>query len=81
MTHTLILITGILAPFFVVLSFILKNIRHIRIVNLIGCILFVIYGFVEGILLPIIIPNGILACIQIYYIWFAKKKESDEQRY
>jgi hypothetical protein len=33
------------ASFFVVLSFVLKDIKKIRIVNLVGCILFVIYGF------------------------------------
>ncbi|SFB77633.1 uroporphyrinogen decarboxylase [Kaistella jeonii] len=60
------------ASFFVVLSFIMKDIKRLRIVNLIGCILFVLYGIFSNYLWPIIIPNGILCFIQIYNL--AKKK-------
>ena len=56
------------ASFFVVLSFILKDIKKIRIVNLIGCILFVIYGVFSDYLWPIIIPNAILGFIQLYHL-------------
>ena len=56
------------ASFFVVLSFILKDINKIRIVNLIGCILFVIYGVFSDYLWPIIIPNAILCFIQLYHL-------------
>ena len=59
---------GYAASFFVVLSFMLKNIKQIRIVNLIGCIAFVIYGIFSGMLWPIIIPNAILVFIQIYHL-------------
>lgn len=55
------------ASFFVVLSFILKDIKKIRIVNLVGCALFVIYGvMIKN--LPIIIPNACLIVIQIYHL-------------
>ncbi len=60
---------GYAASFFVVLSFVLKDIRKIRIVNLIGCILFVIYGVFSNYLWPIIIPNAILCVIQIYHLF------------
>ncbi|KFC23732.1 hypothetical protein [Epilithonimonas lactis] len=59
---------GYLASVFIVVSFLLKDIRTIRTINLLGCICFVIYGFYYGVLWPIIIPNGILALIQIYNI-------------
>lgn len=59
---------GYAASFFVVLSFILKDINKIRIVNLVGCILFVIYGIYSGMLWPIIIPNAILCFIQLYHL-------------
>ncbi len=59
---------GYAASFFVVLSFILKDLRKVRIVNLIGCILFVIYGMYSGMLWPIIIPNAILCFIQLYHL-------------
>lgn len=64
---------GYAASFFVVLSFILKNITYIRLTNLVGCVLFVIYGiFIKSI--PIILPNGLLIFIQLYYILFKKEK-------
>ena len=59
---------GYAASLFVVLSFILKDLRKVRIVNLIGCIFFVVYGVFSGMLWPIIIPNAILSGIQIYYL-------------
>ncbi|HPW88423.1 MAG TPA: uroporphyrinogen decarboxylase [Kaistella chaponensis] len=60
------------ASFFVVLSFVMKDIKSLRIVNLIGCILFVLYGIFSDYLWPIIIPNGVLCFIQIYNL--VKKK-------
>ncbi len=59
---------GYAASFFVVLSFILKDLKKVRIVNLIGCILFVIYGIYNDMLWPIIIPNAILVFIQSYHL-------------
>lgn len=59
---------GYAASFFVVLSFILKDLRKVRLVNLIGCILFVIYGVFSHYLWPIIIPNAILCFIQLYHL-------------
>ena len=59
---------GYAASFFVVLSFMLKDITRIRIVNLVGCVLFVLYGIYSNYLWPIIIPNGILCFIQVYHL-------------
>ena len=60
---------GYLASAFVVASFLLKDIKTIRTINLLGCICFVIYGIYSGMLLPIIIPNAVLVVIQIYNIF------------
>ncbi|MCU7614492.1 uroporphyrinogen decarboxylase [Chryseobacterium sp. GMJ5] len=65
---------GYAASLFIVLSFILKDLRKIRIVNLIGCICFVIYGIFSGMLWPVIIPNAIICFVQIYHLLTAKKK-------
>ncbi|MXS72662.1 uroporphyrinogen decarboxylase [Chryseobacterium binzhouense] len=65
---------GYAASFFIVLSFILKDLTKIRIVNLIGCICFVVYGVFSGMLWPVIIPNGIICFVQIYHLLTAKKK-------
>lgn len=59
---------GYLASILVVLSFMLKNIKQIRIVNLLGCLCFVVYGVYSGMLWPIIIPNAFLSVIQVYYL-------------
>lgn len=59
---------GYAASFFVVLSFVLKDIQRIRIVNLVGCILFVLYGIFNNYLWPIIIPNAVLCIIQSYHL-------------
>ena len=58
-------IIGILAGIVVLLSFIPKELKYIRIINIMGCILFVIYGI--GInSISIWLTNGILGVIHIY---------------
>lgn len=59
---------GYLASVFVILSFMLKDLKKIRIINLVGCIAFVIYGIFSGMLWPVIIPNAILSVIQVYHL-------------
>lgn len=61
---------GYAASVFIVSSFLFKDIKTIRIINLLGCICFVIYGFFIGAtpLYPIIIPNAILSFIQLYFL-------------
>ncbi|MDO4782286.1 MAG: uroporphyrinogen decarboxylase [Capnocytophaga felis] len=66
---------GYAASFFVVLSFLIKdNLIYIRTTNLVGCILFVFYGFaIDSI--PIILPNAFLAFVQVFYIVRNKKNK------
>lgn len=72
MNEVVVNFIGYGASFFVVLSFILKDIKKIRIINLIGCALFVIYGIMIN-NLPIIIPNACLIVIQIYHLLKSRK--------
>ncbi|MFK8275246.1 SemiSWEET family transporter [Capnocytophaga cynodegmi] len=66
---------GYVASFFVVLSFLIKdNILYIRFTNLVGCILFVIYGFLID-SIPIILPNAFLVFVQVFYILKKRKQE------
>ncbi|MCY0969055.1 uroporphyrinogen decarboxylase [Chryseobacterium wangxinyae] len=65
---------GYAASLFIVLSFVLKDLRKIRIVNMVGCICFVVYGFFSGMLWPVIIPNAIICFVQIYHLLTEKKK-------
>lgn len=61
---------GYAASVFIVLSFVLKDLKKVRLVNLIGCICFVLYGALTQPepLWPVIIPNAFLCVIQIYYL-------------
>lgn len=67
-------IIGYAASFFIVMSFIVTNIRSIRIINLLGCVCFVCYGVMQGMLWPVIIPNAVICFVQIYYLFFDKKQ-------
>ena len=66
---TIVNIIGYAASLFIVLSFLIKdNLLYIRLTNLVGCALFVIYGhFIHSI--PVILPNAFLVVVQIVYIW------------
>jgi uncharacterized protein with PQ loop repeat len=73
---------GYLASIFIVGGFLLKDLKTIRLINLFGCICFVIYGIflkdytdINQWLLPVIIPNAILAFVQIYHL-SVKKPQS-----
>jgi uncharacterized protein with PQ loop repeat len=53
----------------VLISFLMKSVNKLRIVNSFGCLLFVFYGIVlQPISKPIIITNIAIFCINIYYI-------------
>ena len=62
---------GYLASLMVLLSFTMKSIKKLRLVNMIGCILFIIYGFLMPsfrIGLPIIIANSAILSVNFYYL-------------
>lgn len=72
---------GYLASFFIVGGFLLKDLKKIRLINFFGCMCFVIYGIflkdykdVSQWLLPVIIPNGILALVQVYHLTVQKNE-------
>ncbi|EGV42577.1 uroporphyrinogen decarboxylase [Bizionia argentinensis JUB59] len=54
------------------ISFTMKDVRKLRIINTIGCILFVIYGFMLQTAWPVIISNGAIALINLYYLLIKK---------
>lgn len=58
---------GILATVFVLISFLFRNPKQIRIVNIIGAILFVVYGILIS-SLSVWLLNGALIAIHIYYL-------------
>ena len=59
---------GYLASLVLMVSFLMKNINTLRIVNSIGAILFVVYGIMLATSWPIIITNVFILGINIYYL-------------
>ena len=65
---------GYLAMSTVLISFLMKSIIKLRIVNSVGCLLFVFYGvMLNPLSIPIVLTNAIILCINLYYI-VAKRK-------
>jgi len=62
---------GYLASLFVLLSFFNKDLRKLRIVNSVGCTLFVTYGVLLG-SIPIIITNVAILLVNAYYLFIKK---------
>ena len=65
-------IIGYLAPTFLVLSFFFKDMSKLRLINSIGCVFFIIYGFFIS-AYPVVIANAIIVGINIYHLFFSKK--------
>lgn len=62
---------GYIAMTTVLVSFLMKSVKKLRIVNTFGCLLFVVYGNMLH-SMPIIVTNTAIFCINIYYL--VKKK-------
>lgn len=58
---------GILATLFVLASFIVNDIRKVRIINIAGAALFVVYGILIGAFSTWLL-NAVLIVIHIYYL-------------
>ncbi|NLP58813.1 uroporphyrinogen decarboxylase [Lutibacter sp. B1] len=63
---------GYLASLALIISFMMKNVSTLRIINSIGALLFVIYGFMLDISWPIVITNTFILLANIYYLVFKR---------
>lgn len=61
-------ILGYLASIFVATSLLMSDIKWLRYVNSIGCILFVIYGIIIH-AYPVAVMNAFCVLINLYYLW------------
>lgn len=59
---------GYLASLLLIISFMMKNVNTLRIINSLGAILFVVYGIMLTISWPIIITNGFILSLNIYHL-------------
>lgn len=66
---------GYLASLLVLTSFLMKNIKYIRLINLCGCVAFITYGFFIN-SWPVIISNVAIAIVQIYYLIQLRKENA-----
>lgn len=70
-------LVGYLASLAVLVSFTMKDVSKLRMINGVGCLLFVVYGFLMPTLrvgLPIIITNLAILGINIYYLFLRKNQ-------
>ena len=63
---------GYLASFFLLLSFLMRNITTLRYINSLGCLLFVAYGLLLN-AWPLVVTNGAIVLINMYYLFINKK--------
>lgn len=59
---------GYLASIAIMVSFLMKNIITLRIINSIGALLFIIYGILLSNSLPIIVTNTFVIGVNFYYL-------------
>jgi hypothetical protein len=59
---------GYLASIILIISFMMKNVSTLRIINSAGAVLFILYGYMLQISWPIIITNVFILGANIYYL-------------
>jgi uncharacterized protein with PQ loop repeat len=62
---------GYAASLGVLLSFLMRDIKTLRLVNSVGCLLFVVYGVLLS-SIPIVITNVAILLINFYYLFLKK---------
>lgn len=67
---------GISASVIILISFLMKNILWVRLVNIVGAIVFVIYGIMIG-AISVWLLNGMLVVVHMIYLgkYFYDKKK------
>ncbi|NEW78567.1 MAG: uroporphyrinogen decarboxylase [Gelidibacter sp.] len=64
---------GYAASLALIISFMMKNINTLRIINSLGAVLFVVYGIMLETSYPIIITNAFILMVNVYYLTFKRK--------
>ena len=63
---------GYAASFMIATSLLLTDLKKLRVINTIGCVLFVIYGSLVG-AYPVVISNIAIAFINFYHLYKLSK--------
>ena len=77
MEFNIVEMIGYAASIMVAISLSMKNIVALRVLNFIGCSLFITYGVYVG-ALPVVVANSYIACINIYFLYktYQEKKNA-----
>jgi len=67
---------GYLASITILLSFIMKDLKKLRIVNTAGCTIFIVYGVLLDYSIPIIMTNAAIVIINLYYLNKMRKEST-----
>ncbi len=65
---------GYMASVALIISFMMKNVNSLRIINSFGAVLFIAYGVMLQTSWPIIITNVFILLVNIYYLTIKKNK-------
>ncbi|MFT5599948.1 MAG: hypothetical protein ACI9N1_000179 [Flavobacteriales bacterium] len=71
MDITAVELVGYAASIAVAVSFVMKDMFKLRLVNIVGCALFVAYGLMLPTIrigLPVILTNVAIICVNLFYI-------------
>jgi uncharacterized protein with PQ loop repeat len=68
-------VTGYLAMTLLVISFLPKKLTAVRMINLVACLFFVVYGILLGWAWPIIISNTAVSLVQAYHLLVNRPKK------
>lgn len=69
-------IVGYIATALVLLSFLSRSLTWLRIINSVGCAIFVVYGVMLGNAWPVIITNGLIFVINMYFLYTQSRKKN-----
>ncbi len=69
-------IIGYIGSAVVLLSFLMKDIVKLRVLNTIGCLIFVVYGVLLNFSVPIILTNSVIVLINVFFLMKRKENKS-----
>src|SRR5512133_2345388 len=52
----------------VAISLMMKSLVRLRTINMLGAIVFIIYGLLIG-AIPVVFLNGLILCVNVYNLW------------
>jgi hypothetical protein len=67
-THFWLEMVGYLASVLVAISLMMRSLLRLRVINSLGCVVFVLYGILIH-AYPVAVLNGFIVCVNVYYLF------------